>query len=411
MLFYRLLLSLLTPLIILALSVRVLRKQERFIDLLQRLGMWRNLPRGAVVWIHGASNGELTAARPIIAELAERDPSSTLLITCNTISARKMVLSWGLPRTDARLAPLDLRHRYRGIMTRMDLQKFILLEADHWPNRILCARKLNIPLALVGGRISQKSANSWSRFSRLAAQMFSSFDLISAQDDSSEKRLRDLGASQAAFCPQIALKSLYHGDSSRALDHEQRRLFWLAASTHEGEDEVLLRTAAEAQKHISGLQMILAPRHPKRAPDILKIAKSLDLKTLQRSEGHDLEGTFDVFLADTLGEMGKWYEASGVCFVAGSLIAKGGHTPYEPAYYDCALLHGPFLENFAEPYANLQNAKGAKLCETEQEICAALIELQSKTNAETMRANARKALAATQNVTPVLDALDALAKT
>lgn len=410
MLIYRLLITLIAPLLALALLIRLLRKQETVRDLCERLGLWRTLPKGKVIWLHGASNGELTAARPLIEALAQRRSTAQLLITCNTTSARQMVQNWGLARVDVRLAPLDLRWLYRRIMARMDLEHFILFEADFWPNRIFAAKQTGAATALIGGRMSDKSARGWGRFARIARAVFNAFDLICAQDAASEARLRTLGADPRLFGPAIALKSFYEG-SAQPGEHKARQNLWLAASTHEGEDAALLRAHHIARETLPDLRMILAPRHPKRAGQIAKLAQTLALKPRLRSQGAALEDACDVYIADTLGEMDQWYRAAGICFVAGSLVPKGGHTPYEPAFHECALLHGPHLENFAEQYAALDAARGARLCETSADIAAALIDLQEPGAANTMRANARACLSAAQALDTVLNALDQGTKT
>lgn len=410
MLLYRILITLLAPLILLALLGRVVRGQESLKDFGERLGFWRKSPKGHVIWIHGASNGELTAARPLIESLALRHAEATLLITCNTVAAKKMLRSWGLNRLDARLAPIDLRWLYRLLMARISVAQFILIEADFWPNRILVAKHKSIPIALIAGRISEKSAQGWARFTGLAAQVFSAFDVICTQDDASEKRLLSLGAKQIAFGPQLSLKSLYQGELVTT-DHHTRKDFWLAASTHEGEDEVLLAAHKEALKALPKLRMILAPRHPKRADQIAKIAQQTGLTATLRSHGGTLEDQSDVYIADTLGEMSLWYRAAGVCFVAGSLVPKGGHTPFEPAFNDCALLHGPHFESFAEKYDALLDLSGSVLCTSASQIADALIALQDPALAGKLRTNARGALEGTLDVNAVLDAINLPLKT
>lgn len=410
MLIYRILITLLAPLLAVALAMRVLAKKETMGDLRERLGLWKRLPNGKVIWIHGASNGELRAAQTLIQALGARHAGTTILITCNTTTARRMVRDWGLSRVDARLAPLDLRWIYSRMAARMNLRQFILLEADFWPNRILTVKRKGIATALVAGRLSRKSAGGWARFSAISKAMFGAFDLICAQDDASEKSLLALGARPGAIGTQITLKSFYHADTV-PLPHAQRREVWLAASTHEGEDEILLNAHLEARKTIPNLRLILAPRHPKRAPHIARLAQGLGLRIALRSEGAQLDDPCDIFLADTLGEMDLWYRAAGVCFVAGSLVAKGGHTPFEPAFHECALLHGAHLENFAQPYADLAKCGGAQLCTNKHEIAQALLALTHQDAASAQRANAHTALAQTdQDLGAVLNALDQLSK-
>lgn len=409
MLFYRCLLTLLAPVIAIAMLMRVLRGKESFTNFAERMGFWGSLPKNPTIWLHGASNGELTAAKTLVEYLMQANRHDQILITCNSVSAKNMVLNWGLERVFVHLAPVDLRWIYRRLMTRMQVTSFILLEGDFWPNRILAAQQLGVPLALVGGRVSVKSTKIWSSFARLSQSMFAAFDLIYPQDDASDTRLKTLGAPPEIFGPTLSLKSLYQGKHEHN-SKQERAKFWLAASTHEDEDEVLLRAHLEILKHAPEMQMILAPRHPNRGDAVAKLAGSLGLKVTQRSMGSDLAAALEVYIADTLGEMHMWYDASNTCFVAGSLVQKGGHTPYEPFSHDCAILHGPHVENFNEPYSALQSQAGSILCQTEAHIADAVLTLRDPGIAGKQRNNAQVALGATNDLTPVLAALSKMSQ-
>lgn len=409
MLFYRCLITLLSPILGIALLFRVLRRQESWRDFNERIGNWRDFPAGAVIWLHGASNGELTAARKIIAATAAHNPDVTLLITCNSTSAKKMMHSWGLERADIRLAPLDLSRIYGRILARTNLKHFILFEADFWPNRGLTLQGAGIPTAIIGARMSAKSAKVWAKFPKLSERIFGGFDLICAQDTASQKRLQSLGAKADRFGPQISLKSLYAAPKN-ASDHTRRGDIWLAASTHEGEDKTLLQAHLHILQTVPNMQMILAPRHPKRAPNIAKIARGLRLNVQLRSVSAPFDAQSTVYIADTLGEMEQWYDMAGTCFVAGSLVDKGGHTPFEPATHNCAILHGPHFESFAEPYATLHHTNGARLCETPEEIAKNILELRDLDTADRQRANASFALSKITDTAPILEALSRLSK-
>ncbi|MEP5151748.1 glycosyltransferase N-terminal domain-containing protein [Planktotalea sp.] len=404
MLFYRLLLSALTPVLITALLVRVLRGQEQLSDFSERLGLWRDVPKGPIFWAHGASNGELSGARPILEGILSQRTDIRLFVTCNSTSAKAMVKAWQHPRVDVRLAPLDLRWLYLRILKTLDVERFILIEADFWPNRLIAAQGTGSALCLIGGRMSQRSGAGWSRFRGLAERVFATFDMISAQDSAAQNRLLELGAHKDAFKATLNLKSLFQGTSTEDVD-PNRHNFWLAASTHDTEDDTLLRAHIELRKTLPRIKMILAPRHPKRADDIERLAKNLELNVARRSTGAALSKDCDVYLADTLGEMDKWYRAAAICFVAGSLAPKGGHTPFEPAYYNCAILHGPHLENFQSSYDTLAAEAAAWQCSTPKEIAEAVIALQNNELAVKQCQNAQRALAKASNFDSVLEAL------
>ncbi len=409
MLLYRCLITLFAPVLLVALFLRLLRKQERLQDFAERIGIWQRLPAGDVIWVHGASNGELTAARPMLDRLAALQGTPVLLITCNSVTAKRMVQAWGIPNIHARLAPIDLHWIYRRLMVRLNLQKFILIEADFWPNRLQAAHGLGVPTALIGGRISQKSARMWRRFPRLSQKMFEAFDLICPQDTKSGQYLKELGAKTQVFGPEISLKSLYQR-SALTKSGQDRQSCWLAASTHEGEDETLLQAHLEILKTAPQMRLILAPRHPKRGPNIMRLAQALGLSVARRSAGDIFGKEQQVYIADTLGEMDQWYSAAGTCFVGGSLVRKGGHTPFEPLAFECAILHGPHLENFVEAYQTLHAQNGACLCSTAQEVAAAALNLADPENAQSNRQNARNALAQTDTLDVVLTALSQLSK-
>ena len=231
MLLYRCLITLLTPVLLVALFIRVLRKVESLQDFRERLGMWKNLPSGDVIWIHGASNGELSAARPLIDGLCTQNPDARLLVTCNSISAKNMVRAWGRSQLNVYLAPIDLGWVYGRLLRKLSLRNFILIEADFWPNRMRAIAAARAPIALIGGRISKSSSRRWRRFTKLSTEIFQTFDLICPQDQESAMRLSKLGASDSAFGAEISLKSLFQAKPYIA-DDESRLSVWLAASTH-----------------------------------------------------------------------------------------------------------------------------------------------------------------------------------
>lgn len=401
MLIYRIVLTCLAPLLIFALALRVLRRRESSRDFFERLGI-ANAPRPADIWVHAASNGELTSARPVLLGLLDSDPNLRLYVTCNSTTGKNLVSTWAHPRITVRLAPLDFGWAYRRLIKRLGLQAYFLIEADFWPARLRAFDRAGVACALIGGRMSERSFSGWQRFPALARDTFRSFAMISPQDRASAQRFTKLGAQCVGEV--FSLKALIP-QTRPALRHEERIGHWLAASTHKGEDETLLRAHALAAKQLPDLRMILAPRHPARGAEIAELASSLGLNAARRSEGVDLNANFDVLIADTLGEMQEWYAASYACFVAGSLVEKGGHTPFEPAAQNCALLHGPHIENFAEVYAALDAGKGALCLSAAQDIADALVSLRAPSAAQARRDAAHAVLEQAPQIDDLLAAL------
>lgn len=317
--------------------------RETATDLGQRCGAGS---AGGAVWLHGASNGELTSARWVIEELAA---TTQVHVTSSTVTGRDMVRAWAIPGVTTSLAPLDLGFALRRFL-QSPPRAFINLEGEFWPARFAALTARQIPFALIGARMSARSARIWHR---VGLHFLQGAKLISAQDKATEARLQALGlATQGVF--DLKACAIARRPKPDWAPRETRASILLAASTHAGEEDQVLRLFAAS----SFDQLILAPRHPKRGDDLEARIAALGLGVTRRSRGQ--EATERVFLADTMGEMDLWYARAGACFVGGSLVDKGGHTPWEPARHGCAILHGPHIANFTAAYAGLA-AQGAAL--------------------------------------------------
>ncbi|WP_425099196.1 3-deoxy-D-manno-octulosonic acid transferase [Tropicibacter sp. S64] len=364
MLLYRLLISLF------AAGVLLKRPERPY----WRARLARDLPdQGRVLWLHGASNGELASIRPLLQRLTETRPELQIRVTANSDTAVAMVTGWQLPRTHARLAPLDLagptRRAMKGVIAHVSL------ESELWPNRFrLCPG----PVILLGARMSAGTARTWGRLPGLAARTLAPVRLALAQDAASLDRLTALGLPAAARGPVVDLKALYQPPAAQTPDEALRAAFprartWLAASTHVGEEEIVLDAHLKALRAEPDLRLILAPRHPRRAEEILPLIAARGLTVARRSTGEAPDA--QVYLADTMGEMPLWYALAGRVFVAGSLTDRGGHTPYEPAHFGAALLHGPDTRNFTAAYTRLAEAGAARQITDAASLAAALTAL------------------------------------
>lgn len=319
----------------------------------------------ANIWIHGASVGELTSARPIIEALA-RD--FTLQITANSVTGRDMVIGWGLP---AQLAPLDLPRAQSRFLDAVQPQMALTIEQELWPLKSRLLAKRGIPQAVIGARMSESSARKWARLRGVIAPMLGRINALSAQDAASEARMRDLGLRADAIMPVMDLKLLTPAAIRPPAADPARNRVVLAASTHEGEDGPVLDGWLQARERHPDLRLILAPRHPQRGEAIAAMMRDRGIDFARRSNGAD---DAPVLLADTLGEMALWYARAGICLVGGSLIDKGGHTPWEPAAYRGALLHGPHIANHRSGFDLLTKAGAARQV-TIGDIGAKLVDL------------------------------------
>lgn len=341
MILYRLLVTLMAPLVLARLVWRVLRGAETGADLVQRLGRGAAVTgKGPVVWLHGASNGELASVRALTEALLARRPDLRLVVSANTVTGRALAAGWPFV-AQAVLAPLDTGGAVRRFLAGLRPDLMIVVENELWPNRLAALAERGVPVALIGARMSDRSAGRWAQADRLfggmIGRLLAGLALVAAQDAGSAARLRALGAPDG---PVLDLKASGTAAPAPPMTEARARVV-LAASTHPGDEARILRAFRTAPP---GLRLILAPRHPARAPRILAELAALGVSASQRTAGGDAAAP--VYLADTLGEMSIWYRQAGLCIIGGSFDALGGHTPYEPLAEGCPVLHGPDMANF-----------------------------------------------------------------
>lgn len=407
---YRLLLTLLAPVFIgWALALAVFGRENRR-DARQRLG-FAPAPETAhaTLWLHAASNGELASAEEVVRALVRKDPALHLLITTNSVTGRALARSWDLPQVQAILAPIDWRWTANRILHRWGVIGVVILESELWPNRILATSRRGLPVCVIGARLSRRTARAWGRAAWITRQVLANITWMLPQDQGSRRRMRRLGMDPVRLGPATDLKSLYDPAGKPEPDPDLMACFhkdhtWLAASTHPGEETVVLAAHLAARTHWPELELILAPRHPKRAAEIRRVAESLDLPIAQRSLGESPQSGA-VYMADTLGEMPRFYANAEICLVAGSLVERGGHTPYEPAAFGCALLHGPFLRNFQAPYRQLDIAGGAIQVSDADSLATAVLELRDPDRRAALAQNAARALGTGAGPDPLAERL------
>ncbi|MFB2595716.1 3-deoxy-D-manno-octulosonic acid transferase [Paracoccus sp. p4-l81] len=342
MILYRLFVTLAAPVILIRLLWRVLRGDESWGDLGQRLGRGVVRPEAAVIWLHAASNGELASVRGLVRGLAQARPDVAIVVSTNSVTGRALAAGW--PEVaQARLAPLDLGPVVRGFVRRLAPDLAIVVENELWPNRLAALAAQAVPVAVVGARMSATSARRWARLGRLTRRVLRAISLLSPQDPQSGARFAGLGLAADRIAPVLDLKAGLASGTASPMTAARARVV-LGASTHPGDELRIARAWQAARARHPDLRLILAPRHPLRAPAILADLAGLDLHPARHSTGGDPAAA--LVLADTLGEMPRWYDQAGLCIIGGSFDALGGHTPYEPTAAGAAVLHGPDMANF-----------------------------------------------------------------
>lgn len=339
----------------------------------ERLGLVPRPGPGPRLWLHGASNGELTSARWVLAALVAARPGLQVLVTANSATGRALVAGWGLPGVTAAFAPLDSAGAPGRVLDRWEPQALVIVENELWPSRIAAAHRRGVPVMVIGARMSERSAARWAGTGGLMRGMLGRIDWLSAQDEASLARFRKLGLPEAAAGPVVSLKAqgagLAPGKPPFSLPVPRSRVL-LAASTHAGEEEIALAGFLAAPEAFDLL--ILAPRHPRRSEEVQAMLRGRGIGFAARSKGEAPDAQCPVYLADTLGEMALWYAMAGACLIGGTFAPKGGHTPWEPAQAGCAILHGPDVSNNAAPFAALDRAGAALRVARPEDLGAAL---------------------------------------
>jgi len=319
-------------------------------------------PQAALLWVHAASVGEATAMLPLIERLLQARPTLEILITTGTVTSAHL-LEGRLPaRARHQFVPADLPGWIARFLDHWHPDLALWAESELWPNLILATHARGIPMALVNARLSLRSYARWQRWPGLIGPMLGAFSLCLAQDEEQAGRFRRLGAREVGVVGDLKAAAAALPIDRRQLeelaDRIKERPRWLAASTHAGEEEIAAHVHHQVGAGHPGLLTIIVPRHPARGDAIQAMLTARQLSVARRRRAEPITDQTDVYLADTMGELGLFYGLTGIAFVGGSLVAKGGHNPFEAARLDCAVLHGPDTRNCARMAAELA-ASGA----------------------------------------------------
>jgi len=369
------------PLIEAQLRRRVERGKEDRLRWRERLGAaGLERPLGPLLWLHAASLGESRSLLPLIETVLAERAALQVLVTTGTVTSAAL-MGEALPaRARHQFAPVDRPQAWRTFLTHWRPSLGLLVESELWPNLIFEARARRLPLALINGRMSARSYRRWSRLPASAARLLGDLALCLAQSDADRDRLAALGARQAATAGNLKYAAPPLPADPAALATLRaavaERPVWLAASSHPGEEAVILDTHRRLAARLPDLLTVVAPRDPARGDPLAEASRNLGLVVAQRSHGARLDAGCGVYVADSLGELGLFYRLARAALMGGSLVPHGGHNPLEPARLGCPIVLGPHGWNFAEIGARLVQA-GAALRIGRAELLPALRALLS----------------------------------
>jgi len=350
--------------------------------------------KGSLIWIHATSVGEATSSLGLIEKLLLSRDDLEILLTTTTLTAAEVMAKRLPERCFHQYAPLDFPTAVRRFLDYWRPDMAVFVESEIWPNTIVELHKRQIPTALVNGRLSARSFKRWRNLPGFIRPLLARFDHISAQSFKDEQRLAALGARNTTCYGNMKVDITPAPVAQKRMQELRsqigKRPFWLAASTHRGEEELILECHKILGTKFPDLLTIIVPRHRERAGEISALIKAQNLSVIQRSSGHSIGPDTRIYLADTLGELPLFYHLSPVSFIGGSVVNVGGHNPIEAIDGGSVVLHGARVYNFKEIYQLLDRHKVA-IKITDSAGLAKEIEqlLTSKKHAATIAANAR----------------------
>jgi 3-deoxy-D-manno-octulosonic-acid transferase len=344
----------------------------------ERRGVSRDSrPQGPLIWIHGASVGEVLAAAALIERLRALD--IRILVTSGTVTSAAIV---------ARRFPPDIIHQYVPYDTPRFVRRFLdhwrpslalFIESDLWPNLILAGAARRLPMILINGRMSQRSFPRWQRMSRTISALLGSFELCLTQSRVDAERFAALGSRNVLTTGNLKLDVPAPPADPMRLERlaaaTRGRPVIVAASTHPGEEEILVGAHKTLSGFFPSLLTVIVPRHPHRGPDVAGLVSASGLQVTLRSRDELPLAATDIYVADTMGELGLFYRLAPVVFMGGSLVRHGGQNPIEAVKLGAAIVHGPHIFNFAEVYDLLDRAGGARVADGQEALVKQLGQL------------------------------------
>lgn len=377
---YSLLISLLSPLFVLRLLVKSVNEPG------YRRQWWRRFALGmpsrarsgdGLIWVHAVSVGELLAVAPLVERMLQEWPDKAVLITNTTPTGSEQTQKLFGDRVEHTWFPFDTPLVTGAFLRHWSPQLVVMVETEIWPNVMASAREQGIPVALVNARLSARSARGYARLGDFTRETLKGFSLIAAQSKSDDRRFRRIGAEPDAIQVVGSIKfdidlAARRGQleviKSELGSDIQSRPLWAAASTHPGEEQLVIDAYQALTQRGITTRLLLAPRHPNRTADIIKLLEKASLSYQRRSDKTPIIPDTDVLIIDTLGELSAFLGLADAAFIGGSLVPRGGHNPIEAAAWGCAVITGPHVINFATIVRDMERGGAIRVVVDQQEL-------------------------------------------
>jgi len=380
---YQILISIiifLSPLIIL---IRIFKNKEDTKRFKEKFCVFsKSKVVGKLIWLHGASVGELLSLIPIIYKM-EKDPSiKQILVTTNTLSSSKVFKKYRFKKTIHQFFPIDHSFFTNKFLKYWKPHISIFVDSEIWPSMILSLKKKNIPLILLNARITKKSYKRWLKFNNFAKYIFSKITIAYPQNKEAKNYLRNLNVKKLKEIGNLKLientKDKKDNINQKLSLQLKKYYIWTASSTHQSEEIFCAKAHIQLKKRIPNLLTIIIPRHVDRVDEIIAQMQSFNLKIATHSSKLKSLNNIDIYIVDTFGETKKFFRISSSVFVGGTIAKKGGQNPLEAARYGSKIFHGPNIENFPDIFRLLKKLNISKEIRSPKQL-ASLISFNKKT--------------------------------
>lgn len=380
--FYSTLLYLCLPLVFIRLFWRARKNPAYAKRIPERFGFYKQKIIPNSIWVHAVSVGEVVAAVPMIKELRKTYPQIPVLVTNTTPTGADRVCTLLGDAVTQIYLPYDFPDAINRFFKKAQPRLGIIMETELWPSLLHLAGQNKIPMVLANARLSERSARGYLHFAKLTHDMVRHFSLVIAQTQADADRFMQLGvdakkikvAGSIKFDLEVPTDLFAKAKELRKMLGDDRSIL-IAASTHQGEDELVLQAFAEIKKVLPQALLILVPRHPERFASVAELCRKQNHKVVLRTENKSCDESVDVFMGDTMGELLLFYAVADVAYVGGSLVERGGQNPLEPAAIGVPILTGPHIFNFTLINQQLQQAGAAMQIHNPQELAEKAIDL------------------------------------
>lgn len=371
---------LLIPIILLRLYYKSLKSPLYRKRIPERFGFFKTPTKKGGIWIHAVSVGEVVAAIPIVQYLKRTHPEQLIVFTTMTAMGSNRVKQAFGDQVFHVYVPYDIPWVVNRFFVKTEPTLCVILETELWPNILAGCKARHIPVIVANAHLSERSVRGYNRFHAITSPMLEALTTVAAQSELDAKRFLAIGLSPKKLSVMGNIKfdvCVSNSDDNKTQAFTLRQMFgerpvWIAASTHPGEEALVLHAFKILQKILPNVLLILAPRHPERFKGVEALIKQQNLTVITRSSQTNIQVGTEIYLADSMGELLMLYQAADIAFVGGSLVPIGGHNLLEPAALGLPIITGPYLHNYIAISELLLEAKGMLKIENPEMLAMAL---------------------------------------